>query len=65
LLTFTKNALLSLTLQHVEIVQERQHVLWWVLDSKQRLEIRQNKRRKLRRGEDVGDGKHIWEDVWK
>lgn len=34
ILTFTEDRLVSLTLKHLQIVQKRQHILWWLLDGK-------------------------------
>lgn len=65
LLTFAKNTLFSLTLQHVEIVQKRQHILWRVFDGEQGLKTRQNKRSELRRRKNVGNGKYIRKDIRK
>lgn len=37
-LTLSENILLCLALQQVQVVQQRQHILWRLLDSKKRLQ---------------------------
>lgn len=46
---FPENDLLGLVLQHLQVVEESQHVLWRFLNYKQRLEARKYERRELTR----------------
>jgi hypothetical protein len=57
--TFSEHGLLSFSLKRVQVIEKREHVLGWFLDSEQGFEAGQHQGGKLLRCDDCRDGEYV------